>query len=1670
MKLTKMTRKATAVFLSLIILQSAFMPSISFALTSGPGMPEYSSFEPVDTSDMVNLFTGDMTYNMPLLTVPSPEGGYPLSLSYHSGIQLNEEASWVGLGWTLNPGAISRSTVVYPDDYCGTNIQSYYSDPGGKEFSYAIGGGFGPNGATIKYDSNKGWGGSVSLGIDGTPVALTLGTDGVSANIGIPTSAGSPKLGASIAYSGNGGLSGGLGLSKGVVSTGMTLSSQGLSSSSSFLGHQLGSNSKNEATFGDYTTKRQNFSLYVPIGNTGGWVSLKYSSFKYHLSAPKDESAYGMLYYQDATVGPAGQYANLASFDHYQKGNGGKPFQNTNMVTYSPDIYSVSGQGISGNIRPYRASNGSVSVVNKAASEASTSGPLYIAYKEFNDRPEFRFIGEPSNDFQYHYDPGKFHIDYTTTGCGGTVKSCAVSESLVQNDPPDDPLNGTNPKQYNGRLASGKYIEWFSNDDLETGDPIADPLTTNQREQFPGKGIGAIRITNTDGTVYTYAIPVYNTYQLNYTQNKLQPNKNSSVTMSTPYAYTWLLTSITGPDYVDRSSNGQPDEQLGNDDWGYWVRFDYGKWTDYYHWLSPYGGAAQNMDNDNLSLSYGNKQIYYLNKIVTRTHTALFVKEPRSDGKGASSNLGFGGSLYGFNFGGKNLGTKYSYPGVTNTHYSNHVAASLMKLSKIMLFKNEDLIVSDLTESIGDPLDNYFPDFHFNGGSGTIVGSLNGGIYESASLHLYDKVLDADDIANSDIDLSKVLKIVEFNTDYSLCKNVPNNFDTEGTAPSGSVPTMLELLEDHSSWSWGITNPTNAGGKLTLNEVEVKGSGGAAIMPSTKFDYSLNPNPNYDPDKWDGWGMYSSSASYDKYDHQASGEHSAWTLNTITTPLGGKINIRYERDMYCSSLTNMGQVGTIKGDAVWHQPSFGLQMDYDNKIQFPAAAFQWIRFLKPGQKVTVFGTTHEGSPYCQCDGPFQSMNFSEQLTISAIKGTDVTFSDDFESEFDLTTTCSGSTCTKRYITSIGISGIKVPDYLWGGNDRVASISVSDELKNEYKTWYEYSPAGPFPSSGISGIEPEFIRGSLEVELNSIAPMVGYGRVEVSTEGANQSSNGKSVYEFNNVSVSSHVVEKKHYNGGEIIAKASKNNNGWIVYDAGWLERDESSKIGTLKSVSVYNKIGLLLNRMQCGYFNSATSPQGIISEGVNMNVREAIKLNPNDLATIHHRLLRTTRVYYPSIMAYTILEQEGINSYQENKAFDFYTGNAIEAETDNSLWQHYKSKSIPAYTKYDGMGSKFVDPTNKNMLGQETANYLYSVDGVTENLLSASVQTWKNDGWFYSTFTTDGSPYEDETAATGPEEVWRKFKNYVWKSTVNQDGTLASFTDFDWSASPSIHAGWQKINEITRYDHYSKPIESMDINGNYSANKNVFRDGFVAGSSGTSNYRSFTVTGFEDLEEVDDGMFYFEGEVEDREGVQATLLSDAIVPHTGKAMAKIPEADNDGPIYKVDVGIQKGKTYRAAAWVFVNANTHSSTRLVAKLGGSHGPGGAAIAEEESMYITDANAIQVGNWKLLRVDIDVPADYHAAGGSGIHDLRVFVSKDASTSHPSYVDDMRLHPINSPVSGYVWDEQRGLLLAMLDNENFATLFTYDEAGRLVKTEKETKNGIKKVSETEYHYGRP
>jgi hypothetical protein len=225
----------------------------------------------------------------------------------------------------------------------------------------------------------------------------------------------------------------------------------------------------------------------------------------------------------------------------------------------------------------------------------------------------------------------------------------------------------------------------------------------------PAESIGGYSITNGNGITYHYALPSYDHELLTEIVDKVTPTKYTTVKRQAPFANTWLLTAITGPDYYDFNGNGFPDEN----DWGYWVRLNYGKHNPatMFYWRSPFQGKRTDADNKTDAHSEGKKELYYLNSIQTRTHTAIFFKELREDGKGYNSQ-----------------GTQ-------------------LRLKEIYLVKNEDY--KQLT-----------------GASGYNLGTCEGTISKVRLMTELDTNSAALNFLNT-----RCLKRVKFTFSYSLCKN-----------------------------------------------------------------------------------------------------------------------------------------------------------------------------------------------------------------------------------------------------------------------------------------------------------------------------------------------------------------------------------------------------------------------------------------------------------------------------------------------------------------------------------------------------------------------------------------------------------------------------------------------------------------------------------------------------------------------------------------------------------------------------------------------------------------------------------------------------------------------------------------------------------------------------------
>ncbi len=188
-------RRKIAIMLLVIWVANLCNVPIAYALTSGPSQPETQSFQPAGVSDMVDLTSGDFKYNIPLLDIE----GYPINLNYQSGSGMDDEASWVGLGWNMNVGAINRQLRGIADDFSGDKvITEHYTKP-----KVTIGGKF-----TAKVEV-KGRGivkgkGSLTLGI------FSDNYTGIGAEIGA-------NAGISVSLINDGALTAGLGL--GVLSS-----------------------------------------------------------------------------------------------------------------------------------------------------------------------------------------------------------------------------------------------------------------------------------------------------------------------------------------------------------------------------------------------------------------------------------------------------------------------------------------------------------------------------------------------------------------------------------------------------------------------------------------------------------------------------------------------------------------------------------------------------------------------------------------------------------------------------------------------------------------------------------------------------------------------------------------------------------------------------------------------------------------------------------------------------------------------------------------------------------------------------------------------------------------------------------------------------------------------------------------------------------------------------------------------------------------------------------------------------------------------------------------------------------------------------------------------------------------------------------------------------------
>lgn len=76
----------------------------------------------------------------------------------------------------------------------------------------------------------------------------------------------------------------------------------------------------------------------------------------------------------------------------------------------------------------------------------------------------------------------------------------------------------------------------------------------------------------------------------------------------------------------------------------------------------------------------------------------------------------------------------------------------------------------------------------------------------------------------------------------------------------------------------------------------------------------------------------------------------------------------------------------------------------------------------------------------------------------------------------------------------------------------------------------------------------------------------------------------------------------------------------------------------------------------------------------------------------------------------------------------------------------------------------------------------------------------------------------------------------------------------------------------------------------------------------------------------------------------------------------------------------------------------------------------------------------------------------------------------TNGDCYFDDIRFYPLDGSMVTYVYDPINLRLMAQLDERNYATLYEYDEEGKLIRTKKETEKGIMTIQENRDNIKKP
>jgi hypothetical protein len=984
---TSKASKVIACYLAIMLFVQLTQPMAAYALTEGPSQPEFNSFTPIGTSDMVDLASGDFNYNIPIMDV----GGYPINLAYNSGVTMDQEASWVGLGWNLNIGQINRNVRGLPDDFKGDEMETINNiktnvtvgiNPylnlqligaldrvklgAGLDVSYNNYTGisavpsFGPSFKLSEYASvGMQLSSSVENGASITP-NVSISTKKIDKDVAGSQFSGS--LSASVTYNSRQGLQS-FNLSssiskktdskdeKGNVSSGVN--SRSGSGSISFLNNTF---TPVKRTAFKNNSVRFSFSGGGDVFGLHGEISVSaYASVQKLANNIVNQKAYG---YEHTDFGDQN-----ALLDFNREKEIGVITKNTLVLpvtNYTYDLYSIQGQGLGGMFRPFRSQIGYLydgTVVDQSASnsagfeiEGGAGAHFGLNFRTTNtsshtglwNTRSIRFLKEKRVSNSWDYEKvffksiGETRVDQ---------ESELLSEKLGGNSPIALKLD-VNKDAINTYMKKNMVL---NESVLESVHTFNSQLKRNKREL---RNQTIQKFTKEDVT--KFGLQPY----IEITNDNNFPIKNH-------HTAGILITDENGSRHIFGATAYNKEKRE--------VTFNVGKRSNslcYGNRVSDDRGVVTYNNTDATALNNKGRD-HYFNSVKTPpfAHTYLLtsiLSPDYSDITGDGLTDDDLGSYTKFEYEVKAPTYKWRVP-VTKKPDSHNNACDYGEASYGEASYNEGLKTDELDQKgsylygvkelkyikriITKTHVAYFDLVERRDGLGVMdeKGHLNptgNKMYRLRSIRLYSKpevlmINGLDLLMNPDYSTPiKPVKTAHFEYDYSLCKGIDNNSGN----PEYVNGQDINIDE----------------GKLTLTKVyfTYRNSNMGRYTPY-KFDYHYKNNPEYTPAEinefnpnyhvkaYDIWGNYmpfingssdinSTSTTpqefpYVQQDDKALQDQyaSAWSLTQITLPSGGKIKIDYETDDY-QYVQNRKAMQMFKVDGVTDNPT-NYSTDNPNK-------------------------------------------------------------------------------------------------------------------------------------------------------------------------------------------------------------------------------------------------------------------------------------------------------------------------------------------------------------------------------------------------------------------------------------------------------------------------------------------------------------------------------------------------------------------------------------------------------------------------------------------------------------------------------------------------------------------------------------------------------------------